>query len=541
MTYISGGTLAGVLRLSQPAVAPGLAAAGTGRIYYDSTDNKFKVSENGGAYVDLAGGATPALEDVLAVGNTTGANNIVVTAGQEITSTGDLILSSAPGNFANLYAGNATTPNGSSGGIFFYSGDGDGTGASGDLNFEIGVTGAGGNIGGYYFIQPAPAGGVAGPFDVSLNGGNFNIQLNDAGGDANLLGFANLSIGLQSTLGSPMIEVSNDSSMFLRAGNNSQMTLVVTGSTATMNLHAANMNIGADGAFNYLVNIGSGAGGVTVGDGTFGSVFTVNTETVNIPQINGSTTAIYLNETPDPDPSYPAGMWVLAPVGEAIYLGAGTILVEGDGTNNRIRGKFGATGSGAAGEQLWLAGGAGDGAAAGGLLRLESGAGGATGNGGAINMTSGAGGTTSGNSGALSIDAGAVTSGTTGTISVGATNASAVTVGRAGITSTIAGVTDLTGATNLGAIATVSGNTTLDATYSNVLVDASGGPVTLTLPAAASSTRRVYTIKKIDSSVNSVVIDGNGAETIDGAATVSLVTQYESLRIVCNGTSWFIM
>lgn len=37
------------LGVSAPAVAP----AGTGRIYFDSTANKFKVSENGGAYVNL--------------------------------------------------------------------------------------------------------------------------------------------------------------------------------------------------------------------------------------------------------------------------------------------------------------------------------------------------------------------------------------------------------------------------------------------------------------------------------------------------------
>ena len=38
--------------MSAPAAAP----AGQGRLYYDSTANKFKVSQNGAAYVDLLGG-----------------------------------------------------------------------------------------------------------------------------------------------------------------------------------------------------------------------------------------------------------------------------------------------------------------------------------------------------------------------------------------------------------------------------------------------------------------------------------------------------
>ena len=38
--------------------APSLSGAGQGRIYFDSVANKFKVSENGGAYVDLLGAGT---------------------------------------------------------------------------------------------------------------------------------------------------------------------------------------------------------------------------------------------------------------------------------------------------------------------------------------------------------------------------------------------------------------------------------------------------------------------------------------------------
>jgi hypothetical protein len=39
--------------------APTLSSAGQGRVYFDSTANVFKVSENGGAYTDLLGGGVP--------------------------------------------------------------------------------------------------------------------------------------------------------------------------------------------------------------------------------------------------------------------------------------------------------------------------------------------------------------------------------------------------------------------------------------------------------------------------------------------------
>ena len=45
------------------------------------------------------------------------------------------------------------------------------------------------------------------------------------------------------------------------------------------------------------------------------------------------------------------------------------------------------------------------------------------------------------------------------------------------------------------------------------------------------------TIKKVDSGVGNVIIDGNGA-LIDGAATITLTTQYESVTLQWDGTNW---
>jgi len=74
-----------------------------------------------------------------------------------------------------------------------------------------------------------------------------------------------------------------------------------------------------------------------------------------------------------------------------------------------------------------------------------------------------------------------------------------------------------------------------------ILADASAGPFTITmLPIADSLTRR-YIIKKIDSTANAVTVDADGAETIDGALTMIINTQYDAMQIVPHGTEWSIV
>lgn len=68
-------------------------------------------------------------------------------------------------------------------------------------------------------------------------------------------------------------------------------------------------------------------------------------------------------------------------------------------------------------------------------------------------------------------------------------------------------------------------------------VDASGGAKTVTLPTAASISGRVYTIIKVDSSANTVTVDGDGVETIDGLATQLLRQQYDAITIVADATN----
>ena len=81
---------------------------------------------------------------------------------------------------------------------------------------------------------------------------------------------------------------------------------------------------------------------------------------------------------------------------------------------------------------------------------------------------------------------------------------------------------------------------TATANDGTIEVDASGAARTITLPAVTGLGGRIYVIKKTDSSANAVTVDGNASETIDGATTVSLASQYSTIIIQANaaGTAW---
>jgi hypothetical protein len=86
-------------------------------------------------------------------------------------------------------------------------------------------------------------------------------------------------------------------------------------------------------------------------------------------------------------------------------------------------------------------------------------------------------------------------------------------------------------------VATTSGDITND--DGTVLVDASGGPVTMTL-ASAGTFDHTIRIQKVDGSANAVTIDGNGAEQINGSPTLVLASQYSSANLASDGTSeWY--
>lgn len=75
-----------------------------------------------------------------------------------------------------------------------------------------------------------------------------------------------------------------------------------------------------------------------------------------------------------------------------------------------------------------------------------------------------------------------------------------------------------------------------------VPVDSSGAAYTQTLTAAATvGAGFVIGFQKIDTTYNPVTIDGNAAETINGAATIQLNHQYETVWLMCDGSNWSII
>jgi hypothetical protein len=70
-----------------------------------------------------------------------------------------------------------------------------------------------------------------------------------------------------------------------------------------------------------------------------------------------------------------------------------------------------------------------------------------------------------------------------------------------------------------------------------ILVDASGGAVTLTLPAANSFPQKALRIKKVDSSVNKVTLNA----TIDGVASRKLCSYNESVTITTNSSAYYFV
>lgn len=74
-----------------------------------------------------------------------------------------------------------------------------------------------------------------------------------------------------------------------------------------------------------------------------------------------------------------------------------------------------------------------------------------------------------------------------------------------------------------------------------LLCDATAGAIIIGLPAVATSSGKVLVIKKIDATANTVTIDGNLGELIDGAATQVISAQWTAIEIVCNGTAWYII
>lgn len=83
-------------------------------------------------------------------------------------------------------------------------------------------------------------------------------------------------------------------------------------------------------------------------------------------------------------------------------------------------------------------------------------------------------------------------------------------------------------------------NLTLTTDNTIIRVDATSAPITLTLPSLSSvPVGKYYIVMKIDVSGNAVTVDGSGAETINGASSKSITTQFQTLYLWNSGGGWF--
>jgi hypothetical protein len=86
-----------------------------------------------------------------------------------------------------------------------------------------------------------------------------------------------------------------------------------------------------------------------------------------------------------------------------------------------------------------------------------------------------------------------------------------------------------------------TGNYTITTADAGKLIeaDSTGGDITITLPTVASAGDGfVISIHK-SVAANTVTLDGNGSETINGAATLDLADAGDGRMLVCDGTEWW--
>ncbi|MEO5950703.1 MAG: hypothetical protein ABIQ04_04610 [Candidatus Saccharimonadales bacterium] len=115
-------------------------------------------------------------------------------------------------------------------------------------------------------------------------------------------------------------------------------------------------------------------------------------------------------------------------------------------------------------------------------------------------------------------------------------------VGATGKTLRVAGgLPSWTDADATTATVTKISNYTITGSDVIIFADAASGNTTITLPLAASFTGYNFYVKRIDTSANTCVVGRSASDTIDGATTFSLDSQYFAVRVVSNGSNWYII
>jgi hypothetical protein len=90
-------------------------------------------------------------------------------------------------------------------------------------------------------------------------------------------------------------------------------------------------------------------------------------------------------------------------------------------------------------------------------------------------------------------------------------------------------------------VTTVTGATTLSDSNDYVVANAAGGAFTVTLPTAVGRTGKGFVVKRLNSGANNVTVGTTSSQTIDGATTRVLTSQYELVGVISDGSNWHVM
>lgn len=94
-------------------------------------------------------------------------------------------------------------------------------------------------------------------------------------------------------------------------------------------------------------------------------------------------------------------------------------------------------------------------------------------------------------------------------------------------------------------VSRIVASTTLDTTYNTVVVDATAGALTVTLPSASSTCGIIYNIKKVDAGTSTITIAAASSQLIDGASSVLVYNRYTNygLQADCSAApySWITL
>ncbi len=91
------------------------------------------------------------------------------------------------------------------------------------------------------------------------------------------------------------------------------------------------------------------------------------------------------------------------------------------------------------------------------------------------------------------------------------------------------------------AIAVKTSNYSVADSDSVLLGNAASNTITFTLPSAVGMTGRQFTIKKTDSSTNTVTVATSSSQKIDGGTTVALSSQWQFLTVISDGSNWMVV